>query len=89
MRSSKLTCIPTLRTKPGVSMMVRLGQWAYSALMTMGWDATAAWIFWRYDYVRCLMTSAISVATTTGLPYSSGSSSCHARGGGNPHRSAD
>lgn len=31
----------TFKINPGVSMMVRFGQWAYSALMTIGFGDTA------------------------------------------------
>lgn len=56
-------------------MMVRLGQWAYSALMTMGFEVTAALVLFRSDSVRDFMVSAIAEAKTIGLPYSSESSS--------------
>lgn len=57
-------------------MMVRLGQWAYSALITIGFEETALLVFFRSDSVRDFMISAIVDAKTTGLPYSSDSSSC-------------
>ena len=65
----------TLRTNPGVSMMLRLGQWAYSTLMTIGFLETAAWIFLKCASVRDFIISAIADAETIGLPYSSESSS--------------
>lgn len=66
----------TLRTNPGVSMIVRLGQWAYSALITIGLEETAAFVFFNNASVRDFMVSATVAAKTMGLPYSSESSSC-------------
>lgn len=66
----------TLRTKPGVSIIVRLGQWAYSALITIGLEETAVLVFFKSASVLDFMISAIADAKTTGLPYSSESSSC-------------
>lgn len=66
----------TLRTKPGVSMIVRLGQWAYSDLITIGLEETAVLVFFSSVSVRDFMVSAIADAKPTGLPYSSESSSC-------------
>jgi hypothetical protein len=59
--------------------MVRLGQWAYSALMTMGLDETAAWIFRRCNSVRCLMRSAIAMAqpSCSHSPTSTNTCCCH------------
>ena len=58
----------TLRTKPGVSMMVRLGQWEYSALITIGLEETALLDFFKSASVRDFMVSAIDDAETIGLP---------------------
>lgn len=66
----------TLRTNPGVSIIVRLGQWAYSALITIGLEETAAFVFFKSASVRDLMVSAMVDAKTMGFPYSSESSSC-------------
>jgi hypothetical protein len=68
--------VPTLRTKPGVSIIVRLGQCAYSALITIGLGETAVLVFFKSASVLDFMISAIADAKTTGLPYSSESSSC-------------
>lgn len=57
-------------------MTVRLGQCAYSALITMGLVETATLVFLKRASVRDFMVSAIADAKTTGLPYSSESSSC-------------
>ena len=73
---SSNTRVPTLRTKPGVSIIVRLGQCAYSALITIGLEETAVLVFFKSASVRDFMISAIADAKTTGLPYSSESSSC-------------
>ena len=66
----------TLRTNPGVSIMVRFGQCAYSALSTIGLGETAVLVIFKSASVRDLIMSAIIDAKTTGLPYSSESSSC-------------
>lgn len=66
----------TLRTNPGVSIIVRLGQCAYSALITIGLGETAVLVFFKSASVRDFIMSAMADAKTTGLPYSSESSSC-------------
>lgn len=66
----------TLRTNPGVSIMVRFGQCAYSALSTIGLGETAVLVIFKSASVRDFIMSAIVDAETTGLPYSSESSSC-------------
>lgn len=58
-------------------MIVILGQWAYSALMTMGFEETAALLLFKSDSVRDFIVSAIAEAKAIGLPYSSESSSCN------------
>lgn len=74
-RVSKHTHTHTLRTNPGVSIIVRLGQWAYSALSTIGLGETAVLVFFKSASVRDFIISAMVDAETTGLPYSSESSS--------------
>lgn len=49
-------------------MMVRLGQCAYSALITIGFEETAAFVFLKIASVRDFITSAIADAKTIGLP---------------------
>lgn len=56
--------------------MVRFGQCAYSALITIGFEETAPLVFFNSVSVRDLMMSAMADGKTTGLPYSSVSSSC-------------
>lgn len=56
-------------------MIVRFGQWAYSALITIGLGETAVFVFFKSDSVLDLITSATAVAETIGAPYSSESSS--------------
>lgn len=56
--------------------MVRLGQWAYSTRITIGFGETAVRVFFKIASVLCFIRSAIVEAETTGLPYSSESSSC-------------
>jgi hypothetical protein len=65
-------------------MMVRLGKWAYSSLMTMGLVETAAWSVRRCDSVRCLKRLAMAEDRTIWWSYSSESSSCDALH--NPHQ---
>lgn len=55
--------------------MVRLGQCAYSALITIGLEETALLVFFNSASVRDFIISAIADAKTTGCPYSSVSSS--------------
>lgn len=57
-------------------MMVRLGQCAYSALITIGLEETAVLVLFKSTSVRDFIMSAIVVEDTTELPYSSESSSC-------------
>lgn len=57
-------------------MMVRFGQCANSALITIGLGETEVLVFFNSASVLDLMISAIVDAETTGLPYSSESSSC-------------
>ena len=66
---------PTLRTNPGVSIIVWLGQCAYSAPITIGLGETAVLVFFKSASVRDFIISAMVDAKTTGLPYSSESSS--------------
>jgi hypothetical protein len=56
-------------------MMVRLGQCAYSALITIGLEETAVLVLFKSTSVRDFIMSAIVVEDTTELPYSSESSS--------------
>lgn len=60
-------------------MIVKLGQCAYSALITIGFAHTAALIFFKCASVGDFIVSAIADANTIGLPYSSESSSCRIR----------
>ena len=55
--------------------MVRLGQCAYSALITIGLEETAVLLFFNSASVRDLIVSAIADAKRTELPYSSEASS--------------
>lgn len=57
-------------------MMVRLGQCAYSARITIGLGETAVLVFFKSVSVLDLMVSAIADADIIGVPYSSESSSC-------------
>lgn len=56
--------------------MVRFGQCAYSALITIGFEETEVFVFFKSASVLDFIISAIADAETTGLPYSSESSSC-------------